>query len=228
MFVNSHWQAYRLRSCIKEPETVKWIEENMKSGDVFYDVGSNVGAYALVAFAVTGGQSKIYAFEPSFATFGELCWNIYLNKAQNRIIPLQIGLGAKTELLNMRYSELTAGAAQHAWDGIPSQKGEDFDPVYTQATPCYRIDDLVDMLKLEIPALIKIDVDGPEFEALKGAERTLLDPIVRTLLIEINDNQAEEIVTFLEGKGFGIHSKYRRGASLSNYVFCKNYQDLRS
>ena len=219
MFVNSHWQMVRLWSCAKEPETVKWIEDNLKPGDIFYDVGANVGAYSLVALAVTGGGAKVYAFEPGFATFNELCWNIPLNNAQNRIVPLQIGLGAKTELLDFRYSELIAGAAQHSWDGSVSQKGENFSSVYTQPTLSYRMDDLIDMLRIEVPALIKIDVDGPELEVLNGANRTLLNPIVRSLLIESDEHLGSSVVALLKDKGFCLQHQHHRTAGLSNYIF---------
>lgn len=54
----------RANSCLKEPETIKWIEDNSKKCKVFYDIGANIGAYSLVA-AING--MKVLAFEPSFA-----------------------------------------------------------------------------------------------------------------------------------------------------------------
>src|SRR3990172_968955 len=65
----------RLRSCNKEPGTVEWIENWFRSGDVFYDIGANTGAYSLVAFRFLSGKAKIYSFEPGFVTFPQLCKN---------------------------------------------------------------------------------------------------------------------------------------------------------
>jgi len=45
---NSEYKV-RLHSCKKEPETIKWIESVLNTGDVLYDVGANIGAYSLVA-----------------------------------------------------------------------------------------------------------------------------------------------------------------------------------
>ena len=44
----------RLGSVAKEPFTVAYIEEHVKPGEVFYDIGANVGPYALIAAKATG------------------------------------------------------------------------------------------------------------------------------------------------------------------------------
>ena len=67
----------RLHSCAKEPETVRWIEEYVREGDVIFDIGANVGAYSLVTSKVANGKARVYAFEPSFLNFAQLCRNIY-------------------------------------------------------------------------------------------------------------------------------------------------------
>ena len=50
---------YRARACQKEPETVRWIEEFVRPGDVFYDIGANVGAYSLIASKYCGGVRRL-------------------------------------------------------------------------------------------------------------------------------------------------------------------------
>ncbi len=40
---------WRARSCAKEPWTVRWIQESIRKGDVLYDIGANVGTFALLA-----------------------------------------------------------------------------------------------------------------------------------------------------------------------------------
>src|SRR5688572_26330757 len=80
MALDNAVQIARLGACRKEPETVAWIESNMRPGDVFFDVGANVGAYAFVADTVAGGNCDIYAFEPSYSTFAALVANVRLNR----------------------------------------------------------------------------------------------------------------------------------------------------
>lgn len=70
----------RLSSCAKEPATVNWIENYFQPGDVFYDIGANNGAHSLIGFKFLKGNVKIYAFEPGFVTFPQLCRNVYLRQ----------------------------------------------------------------------------------------------------------------------------------------------------
>lgn len=221
MAVNSWWQYYRLNSVKKEPETVKWIEENVTQDDVFYDIGANVGAYSLVTFRATGGRAKIIAFEPGFPTFNEFCKNIILNNAGNSIVPLQIGLGDSDQLINLTYSELSAGAAQHAWEGANNREKDTFSGVAHMLTPCCRLDEIIPFFKLPLPTVIKIDVDGPEYEVLIGARKTLCMERVRTVLIELEDADAEKITAVFTDAGFVVSEKYRRGSTWCNYIFKK-------
>jgi len=83
---------YRLKSCFHEPDTVKWIEDNLKENEVFFDIGANIGAYSLIGAKQNDGTNKIYSFEPNFASYNKLCKNILLNKNENQICPINIAL----------------------------------------------------------------------------------------------------------------------------------------
>ena len=72
-------EGIRVNSCHKEPETVRWVETHLKSGQVFYDIGANVGAYSLIAAKYHHGTVTIYAFEPALQNFPLLVENIRRN-----------------------------------------------------------------------------------------------------------------------------------------------------
>lgn len=202
----------RLHSCAKEPETVEWIETFLKEGGVMYDIGANVGAYALVASKFTHGKAKIYAFEPSFSTFANLSRNVFLNGCSGSIIPLHLALSDKTGLDNLNYLDLVSGSSCHAFGANVMFTGETFEPVFKQPIIAYTIDDLIEAFGIEVPNLIKIDVDGIELAILKGAEKTLCQKEVRTVLVEVNENleeTANAIVALLTGAGFKLRSKHR-------------------
>ena len=90
MNLESVSQLARLDACQKEPETVAWLENRLRPGDVLYDIGANVGAYSFLASSIMGRQIKIFAFEPSFSSFDQLCKNVLLNDCHGIVIPLQI------------------------------------------------------------------------------------------------------------------------------------------
>ncbi len=104
----------RTNSCKKEPETVQWIETLIREGDVLYDVGANVGAYSLVAAKFFNHKVKVYAFEPSFVNFAQLCKNVVLNRCSDCLYPLQIGLSDRTGVETFNYQNLDAGGALSA------------------------------------------------------------------------------------------------------------------
>lgn len=211
----------RLNACKKEPDTVEWVENFLQEGDVFYDIGANVGVYSLVAAKCFADQVKIYAFEPAFMNFSQLCKNIALNQCQDNIIPLQIALSDKTMLDSFNYSSLTIGGAQNTLGDAIDEKGQAFNPVFKQYTLSYKIDDLITNFELPVPNHLKIDVDGIEFLVLKGAPKTLANESLRSMIVELAEGErATEVTNFLADKGFKLHSKYpRMTPGLFNYIF---------
>ena len=200
----------RLHSCKKEPDTVEWIESFFSQGDVLFDVGANVGVYSLVASKFLGGKVEVYAFEPAFPNFAQLCKNLVLNGCQESIIALQIALSNETGLDKFNYYSLVPGGAVHALGEAVDFKGDDFNPVSTQRVLKYRADDFVTQFGVPKPNHVKIDVDGTEFSVLQGMSSILAGPTLRTLMVEVNEAEARDhrIVEYLSKHGLEIHSKH--------------------
>jgi FkbM family methyltransferase len=168
----------RLRPCAKEPWTVRWLEERLRDGDVLYDIGANVGAYALIAAAIGRPGTRVVALEPGYASYAALCDNVRLNGAEDVILPLPVLLGEGTGLVDLGYRDVAAGAADHTLD--PAAPA-----AYRQPALAYRLDDLVAQLELPPPSLVKVDVDGAEGAVLAGAPETLARPELRSVLVEL-------------------------------------------
>jgi FkbM family methyltransferase len=226
MVVDSEAELPRLRSCFKEPETVAWIERSVRSGDVLFDIGANVGAYSLVADRATGGRCTVYAFEPSFSTFAQLSRNVALNGSAGRVIPLLVALSDVNGLVTFNYSSIAPGAALHALGGSVDNLGRPFRPALSQPVLSYRMDDFVAQFGLPAPNHIKLDVDGVELKVLLGAARILANPALRSILVEVEPARPEltEIETLLRGNGFVVQGRYPHGPSAdstTNLVFAR-------
>ncbi len=222
--VDSPLGILRTRACEKEPETVKWIEEFIKPGEVFFDIGSNVGAYSLVASKFLAGEVKVYAFEPSFSTYNQLCHNIILNHCQDSIYPFMLALNDVTGMVGFDFHSLEAGDAEHILVSNGDVLQTKFQPVYRQALFGFRLDDLVSNFDFPQPIHIKLDVDGAELAVLHGASGIIQNTALRSILVEVRkDKYAEEVESLLRSSGFELVSMHDRGNGIIwNYIFARN------
>jgi FkbM family methyltransferase len=209
----------RANSCVKEPETVAWIEHDLRPGDVLWDIGANIGAYSLVAAKCHGGKVKICAFEPSFLNFAQLCRNIALNDCGEVIFPLNIALSEKTCVGHFNHQNLVSGGALHAFGEALDYKHEAFRPVLRQDLLSFSVDDLIRIFSLPSPDHIKLDVDGLEMAIMNGAEQTLVGKKVRTILVELGDRD-EQLIAFFKRHGFAVREKHPAGPEASHLFNC--------
>jgi len=221
----------RLHSCEKEPELVRWLGETFHGGDVFYDIGANVGAYSLVAAACGGPRSRVYAFEPGATTFSQLCRNIAVNGFDGVVTPLPIALTDFTRLVTFNYRNLEAGAALHAIGEAVDWKGDEYRPAYRQPVIGFRLDDIRRQFALPSPTHLKIDVDGGERALVDGSHDTLREQSLRWIFIELEEGstEGEAIIGTFREAGFSVASAdpcvrdavSGRLARLKNYLFSR-------
>jgi hypothetical protein len=103
------WRVQTLLS--KEPDTIAWIR-NMKPGEVLYDVGANMGQYAMLA-ARQG--LKVHAFEPESQNFALLVRNIAINNLSEKCIPWPVALSDWSTMDILHLSCLAVGGSCHAY-----------------------------------------------------------------------------------------------------------------
>lgn len=145
---------------VYDRQTTHFLQTVLQPGDVVLDVGANCGALTLVAASLVG-SGKIYAFEPSPTMRQRLQKNLELNptlQAQVEVVP--VGLGATSGRLHYHEDPNYRGnGALNLTEG---------DPV--EVMP---LDDWINAEAIAAIALIKIDVEGMEYEVLQGARATL-------------------------------------------------------
>lgn len=216
LVVSSQETVMRLKSVSKEHSTVEWIERWVRPGDVFYDIGANVGPYSLIAAMAT--RARVYAFEPAAPNYHDLCRNIALNDCDDSIAAFPIALWDETATVSFSYRALKAGVAMHSM-------GEDLrDAEFRQPVLARRLDDIVETFGLPVPAHAKIDVDGPELKVLQGASETLRDPAWRTILVEIDSRQGQQneaLASLLVERGFRLEQTFERGPSPASWLFTR-------
>lgn len=193
----------------KEPETLRWIDEQAKQGDVLVDIGANVGLYSIYHAKTKGGIT--YAFEPSVFNLKLLVKNINANGCQDKI---RIVSNPLTEANMFASFNLQSTEESGALSSFGVDYGHDGKKLNTQVsyqTLGFSLDYLVETnLVTSVPALVKIDVDGIEHLILRGAKKVLADPACRSVLIEVNDQfteMASEVDLIMKTAGFALVEK---------------------
>lgn len=181
--------------------------------DLFVDVGANAGAYTLLACAARGARGV--AVEPVPETFARLQANLELNGLGERVIAANVGLADKPGVL-----VFTAG--EDCTNHVVAP-GESLD----QPTVTVPVTTLDELLAGATATLLKIDVEGLETLVLRGAPRTLADPGLRAVIMELNGSGARygfddaALVKQLTGYGFEALPEYDMHAGRGNVVFVR-------
>jgi len=154
---------------LHEYEDMAFLLHFLRKGELFADIGANVGSYTILAGAHVGART--ISIEPIPGTFKLLSDNVSLNKLSDTATLLNIGLGAKKSLLKFTKSLDTVNhvATENELDTIDVP-----------------IDVMDSVLQDTPPALMKIDVEGFETEVLKGGHNTLKNPALKAIIIELN------------------------------------------
>jgi len=194
--------AWRVQSLYeKEPDTIQWIA-GMASGSVLLDVGANVGMYSV--FAAMTRQVKVFAFEPESQNYALLNANIAANNLSDKVAAYPLALSDRMQLDRLFLSQFSAGGSCHSFG---EQVGFDLKPrgaAFAQGSFSATIDQLIDSGSMPVPEYIKLDVDGFEHKVLAGASKTLDNPKVREILVELNTHLPEHQAVIDRLKSFGF------------------------
>ena len=180
---------------VPDRTSVYWPRHGFGAGDVFYDIGANIGAYTL--YAAKARSVPVVAFEPNPVSYRVLVHNLHLNAVTDRVLPLCLAAGADIEATVLSLNGIEAGSVGHTIAaGGPNGNGIGLQVL------AFRLDDLAAIEGIPAPTHVKIDVDGIEAAILEGAKSLLSGPGVRSVLIEMltHDDAAQARITSLLGE----------------------------
>jgi FkbM family methyltransferase len=187
---------------MEECELAQW-KRIVRKGDFVIDCGTNLGYWALVSSHLVGETGKVLGFEPVLKTYTSARQNI-LASARKNIVLKNAAVGdrhGQIELFLAKDDE--AGARASSVQGGIQACGE------SAIAEIVRIDDLEETEKSKV-ALIKLDIEGGELAALKGAHSIIVRdrPVIAFEWNRVTANAAgyspEQIRSFLEEKGYEL------------------------
>lgn len=187
-----------------EPEVTSTVERLLKPGDVFVDVGANLGYFTLLAAPIVGQDGHVYAVEPNDLNVKLLESSIRANGFAN-ISVMQVAAAERIETL-LLHSTIGNGTTS------AMREHELFSGTSIAGIP---LDISLSGRKRPV-ALIKIDVEGFEYRALRGAEAVMRQDrphiIFEFSAGGIDGIGGEDFLRWLAERGYGFINLSSRSA----------------
>ncbi len=203
-----------LRLFNKERGTIAWIARDLRPDDVFFDVGANIGAFSIYAGKRVSNQGAVYSFEPHIPNANSLIDNIFLNGLEEKIRLSTVALTDTVGYNVFNYHSMYAAASTSQYGG-KSYEGEEFVPKFVEIKHGCSLDKLCVLGIIRPPSLVKIDVDGLDYEVLAGMREIMLsEKPPRSVQVELGSDSKPKIIEFMAQVGYILKEKHWSEAGL--------------
>ena len=173
-------------------------------GDIVLDVGTNIGETLLHFAKITGDSGFVYGFEPDQENYKNVRKNIGLNDFKN-VHVFNLGVSDKKEEVRLFRVDPNNLGMNRILSDEDAAKFDDYTVIETET-----IDNIVAQNNIELVDVIKLDIEGYEMHALRGAVETL-QKFHPKLFIEVgytrllsNGTSPAEMVVLLNDLGYVV------------------------
>src|SRR5918997_587378 len=171
-----------------------------KEGDVVIDIGAHIGRYTIISSKRVGTNGKVVAIEANPSNFEMLNRNIKLNQLTN-IISLNNAVYSKETKIKLYLPGEELGHT--IYNTVMSDRAKNEDKFVEVSANT--LDYFLQLKEITDVNWIKIDVEGAEFEVLKGSHNVLSNSKDISLLIEVHGKDTyEPIIESLRSHNFKI------------------------
>jgi FkbM family methyltransferase len=199
----SHVETEIAHKGIYEPETVELFLNLLGPGMTALDVGANIGQYALLAAARVGPSGQVHAFEPTPQVAAKLRSNVRLNGFGNVTV--------SEMAVSDHCGEATLYYAEN--DGENNIVAPEPGSSASVKVPTITLDEYLGSKGIAKVDVMKMDIEGAEIKALRGASRLLGGDQAPVLFVEVNPGK---LASGNNGAGDLVESLRRHG-----YLVCR-------
>jgi FkbM family methyltransferase len=193
---------------VEKNEQVFYIRY-LGQGMIVFDVGANIGELSLLFSRFVGSSGKVHSFEASKSTFDKLT-TVCQIAHRPQIILNHLAVSDQSKMLNLNvYSEEYSGLNSLA-DRPLENYGINLKPIHTEVVQGITLDDYCDKNKIDFIDLLKIDVEGAEYQVMLGAKSLFENKKIRCCVFEFGQttfdmgNTPEQIESLLKHYGYRI------------------------
>jgi FkbM family methyltransferase len=184
-----------------EPQLISSLQTLLKAGDTFVDVGANEGFYSILASRLVGASGIVICVEPQSRLQAILFRNIAENAAHNvHVFQRAIGdaVGIATLCITPDVNTGASGLFRMTRYKLP-----------TESVPQTTLTNLLKLLNLPRIKLMKIDIEGFEYEAVLGSRELFEQGVIEHLALELHPHilkargkREADILDFLTASGY--------------------------
>lgn len=198
------------------PDLLNLMDKYLKSGDIFLDIGANMGVFSMYAAQKKG--VRVFAFEPSPRELRRVYNNLLLNESYD-IKAVPFGLSGKNEELKFKISADNNPGENTVYGNYTK---------YVDAVTCYfvRFDSFFPEKLVKNVKVCKIDVEGHEEYVLKGMSKVIGDLKNCIFVLEMTPDgpgrageSTEAIYAFFKKNGFSYKKGYQGQGNQYEEIF---------
>jgi FkbM family methyltransferase len=163
---------------VYEPETLAFLHSVLNAGDVFLDVGANIGAFAISLARRVGPAGRVVAIEASPVIGGILSRNIGENQLSNILMlncAASNGGSDHVDFYEAPLDHFGMGSSAPQFGALPIR------------VPAMSLDKILEAHSVPKVTAIKVDVEGYEAHVFSGAQQTLTQDVQPPIIFEFCD-----------------------------------------
>ena len=188
------------------------LERLLAPGDVFYDVGANIGLYSVAAGALVRASGRVVALEPDPANCALLLKNLHLNSISGTVV--QVAVGDRADVAEFVVDRMTSATGHLKSPGYSEPIVSEWSRVVPRSTrisvSTVRLDDLVFGAQFPAPTVIKIDVERHELHVLRGMPKIMKEARPH-ILIEVDSQNQQALLALLTETRYEISESFSEG-----------------
>ena len=188
-----------------DAKQIQFFVDRVQPGELVFDIGAHYGEYAVLFAALVGEKGRVVSFEPDEAALPMLHANVRLNGFEQRVRVEEMAVfdAKSTRQLFARHGNAQSSLARAGLGGASTDEDVEH---YTITTTT--LDDYIRCARLSAPDYIKLDIEGAEINALRGATTALRSKTV--ILCELHPYAWPEFGTSFDDLLRVIHDGGRK------------------